>query len=277
MTVYERPTIAELNLRVHKARHREIGSWLARRVGRPAAVYGTWCALRLGITANQVTLAAILASMAAVVAIATGTRAGFIGGVALAHLSFWLDHVDGQVARWRGSVNLSGVYLDYLMHHFATLGLAFGLGYGLAARTGDLRWAAAGFVAALGLAGLSLHNDCFYKAFFQRLKRAHLTFRVDGGSGGRPAPAPPWPRRGLGALTWPLLKACEPHSLLIELAIVGALAIITPPVWLWAWRNGVRALTVLAPALAIGRVAKVVARQAVDREFERWFQPWSDA
>ena len=35
------PTIAELRARVHKDRHREIGNWLARRVARPTAVYGS--------------------------------------------------------------------------------------------------------------------------------------------------------------------------------------------------------------------------------------------
>ena len=37
----------------------EIGNWLARRVARPTAVYGCWLAIRLGLTAHQVTLAAL--------------------------------------------------------------------------------------------------------------------------------------------------------------------------------------------------------------------------
>src|SRR5690349_3195046 len=163
MSPRERPTLGELRGRVHKDRHREVGNWLARRIGRPTAVYGTWVAVRLGLSAHQVTLAALLASLAAAVAIATGHRAGFVAGVALAHLAFWLDHVDGQVARWRRTASLDGVYFDYLMHHAANLGLGYGLGYGLAARTGDLRWAGAGFAIAVGWAGLSLHNDCRYK------------------------------------------------------------------------------------------------------------------
>ncbi|MBV8077796.1 MAG: CDP-alcohol phosphatidyltransferase family protein, partial [Planctomycetaceae bacterium] len=137
----EHPTLAELRARVQKDRHREIGNWLARRVARPTAVFGTWMAVRLGLSAHQVTLAALLTNGAAALAIATGSRAGFLLGVALGHLAFWLDHVDGQVARWRGTSSLDGVYLDYLMHHAASLGLGFGLGYGLAERTGDPRWA----------------------------------------------------------------------------------------------------------------------------------------
>ncbi len=87
--------------------------------------------------------AALLASVGAAVAIGSGTRWGFVGGVGLAFLAFWLDHVDGQVARWRGSSSLDGVYLDYLMHHVANLTLGFALGFGLAERSGDPLWAVA--------------------------------------------------------------------------------------------------------------------------------------
>jgi hypothetical protein len=267
------PTLAELRQRVHKARHREIGNWLARRVGRPAAVYGTWAAVRMGASAHQVTLAALVAGLGAAAAIATGTRGGFVAGVALGHVAFWLDHVDGQVARWRGTASLEGVYFDYLMHHAAGLALGFGLGFGLARRTGDLPWAAAGFAVAVGWTFLGLHNDCRYKAFFQRLKREDRSYRVAGGAGGRPSPPSPWPRRGRAALTWPLYKACEPHAVLLGLTALASLAVAAPGAWLIAWRGAVLAMAVLAPTLAIGRAARAIARDAVEAEFDLWFRP----
>jgi hypothetical protein len=273
MTARERPTLAELRTKVHKDRHREIGNWLARRIGRPSAVYGTWVAVRLGASAHQVTVAAILASAVAVLAIASGTRLGFIAGVALAHLAFWLDHVDGQVARWRGTASLDGVYLDYLMHHAIALGQGFALGYGLAARTGDLRWAAAGFAAGIGWLFLGLHNDCRYKAAFQRLKRETRSFRVDGGSGGRPSPPMPWPRSGRGLVTWPAYKACEPHVVLLGLTGLAALAMLGPSWWMIAWKSGLMAMAVLAPALAVGRAGRSIMRAEAEREFGRWFDP----
>ncbi len=165
-----RPTLAELRTCVQKDRHREIGNWLARNLARPAAIYGCWLAIRLGLSAHQVTLAALLANLGAAVAIGSGERIFFVLGVILANLAFWLDHVDGQVARWRGTASLDGVYFDYLMHHAANLALGFSLGYGLAARSGDIRWTILGFLIATGWIFLSLHNDCRYKAFFQRLK-----------------------------------------------------------------------------------------------------------
>ena len=66
------PTLDELRATVQKQRHREIGNWLARRVARPSAVYGTWVAVRLGLSANQVTLPALAASLAGALAIGTG-------------------------------------------------------------------------------------------------------------------------------------------------------------------------------------------------------------
>ena len=272
-----RPTLAELRGRVQKGRHREIGNWLARRVARPSAVYGCWLAVRLGLSAHQVTAAAWLISLAAAVAIGTGERWMFVIGVALAHLAFWLDHVDGQVARWRGTASLDGVYLDYLMHHAANLALGFALGYGLAARSGDPRWTIAGFAIGTGWALLSLHNDCRYKAFFQRLKSATGSFRVESGAGGRPQPPAAWPRRGLAAITWPAYKACEPHVVLLELTVMAALAIAFPAIWLNLWRGGVLAFAVVAPVLASARIIRSVRRRAVEEEFARWFQPISAA
>ena len=267
------PTLAKLRAQVQKERHREIGNWLARRWARPSAVYGTWLAVRLGLSANQITLGALAAGIGAGVAIGTGSRAGFVVGALLAHLAFWLDHVDGQVARWRGTAGLDGVFLDYLMHHAHALALGFGLGYGLAARTGDVRWAAAGFAIAVGWLFLGLQNDCRYKAFFQRLKADARSFRVDGGSGGCPAPPASWPRTGLGAWTWPALKLCEPHVVLVLLSLLALAALVVPDGWMTAWRWGVRGMCVIAPVLACGRVARLVARGAVTHEFDRWFRP----
>jgi hypothetical protein len=269
----ERPTLAQLRPRVQKKRHRQIGNWLAIHMARPSAVYGTWLAVRIGLSAHQVTVLALLCGVAAALAIATGSRAGFITGVAMAYVAFWLDHVDGQVARWRGTERLDGVYFDYLMHHAHGLLLGFALGYGLAARTGDVRWAAAGFVVGAGWTFIGLGNDCRYKAFFQRLKSATGSFRVDGGSGGRPTPPARWPRGGLRAFTWPAYKICEPHSMLIALGVLVLLAIGAPALWLLLWRGGVLGMAALAPTLAIARATRVIMRGQVDAEFDRWFRP----
>jgi hypothetical protein len=144
----------------------------------------------------------------------------------------------------------------------------------LAARTGDLRWAAAGFAIGLGWLFLGLHTDCRYKAAFQRLKRETRSFRVDGGSGGRPMPPAPWPRSGRGFLTWPAYKACEPHVVLLGLTALAAAAVASPASWIALWEAAVLGMAGLAPALAAGRIARSVIRGGSEGEFARWFVPW---
>ena len=153
------------------------------------------------------------------------------------------------------------------------MALGFGLGYGLAERSGDVRWAAAGAAIAAGWAFLGLHNDCRYKAFFQRLKASTRSYRVDGGSGGRPSPPPGWPRRGKGVVTWPAFKACEGHVVLVALTGLGGLALVWPDLWMGAWRWAVRGMAILAPGLASARVAKAIAGGSIEAEFGRWFRP----
>jgi hypothetical protein len=267
------PTLDELRATVQKGRHREIGNWLARRVARPTAIYGTWLAVRLGLSAHAVTLAALVASLSGAAAIGTGSRRGFIVGIAFAHLGFWLDHVDGQVARWNSKASLDGVYYDYVMHHLVNLSLGFALGFGLAARSGHSAWAIAGFAIGAGWCLLGLHNDCRYKAFFQRLKSTSVTYRVKGGSGGKPAPPAPWPRRGLGMLTWPAYKSCEPHIVLLALSALGTLALLSEPAWLACWRIGALGMATLAPSIGAARVARSIRSRSTEREFDRWFRP----
>lgn len=269
----DRPTLAQLRAVVQKRRHHEIGNWLARRVARPSAIYGTWLAVRLKITANQATFAALVASLGGALAIGTGDRGAFVVGVALCHLAFWLDHVDGQIARWRGTASLDGVYYDYLMHHVWNLALGFALGFGLAVRTGRLFWAPVGFTIAVGWTVLSLHNDCRYKAFFQRLKSSSESYRVDGGAGGRPAPPPSWPRRGRAAVTYPFYKACEPHVVLLGLTVLAALAAVDSGVWLACWSACTMATALAAPLLGAARVARSVSRGSTETEFRAWFRP----
>ncbi|MDR3638462.1 MAG: phosphatidylglycerophosphate synthase, partial [Isosphaeraceae bacterium] len=84
-------------------------------------------------------------------------------------------------------------------------------------------------------------------------------------------PPAPWPRRGLGALSWPAFKACEPHVVLLGVTALAGCAAAAPALWLALWRAGVLGMAVLAPTLAVARVARGLRRQAVDREFDQWF------
>ncbi|GAC1335441.1 MAG: hypothetical protein NVSMB14_02800 [Isosphaeraceae bacterium] len=270
-----RPTLAELRAKVFKQSlgSGEIGNWLARRIGRPAALPGTWLAIRLGLSAHRITLCALIADLAGAAAIGSGTNVGFLSGVILLQLGYWLDHVDGQVARWNGSASLDGVYFDYLLHHAAALSLGFGLGQGLAFRSGDMRWSIAGFAIAMGWIFLSLHNDCRYKAFFQRLKRDGELFRLSSQPAETPSPPSAWPRRGIGALSWPAFKLCEPHAVLIALTLASFLLIFRP-IYFWIFiKFYVLTMAILSPILALARSSRAISRGSIEADFARWFEP----
>jgi phosphatidylglycerophosphate synthase len=270
-----RPALIELRTRVFKhsgSSRPEIGNILARKLGRPSAVYGTWLAVRLGLSAHAVTTLAMAANLAGAVAIGSGFRAGFLGGVLLLIAGYWLDHVDGQVARWRGSASISGVYFDYVLHHVTNLSLGFALGFGLTMKTGSHLWSLCGFAIASGWMVLNLHNDCRYKAMFQRLKAMDRDIRVDRGSKPQPLAPSPWPTRWPGIVTWPMAKACEFHVVLSILTILMVAAAGSARVWLIGWEITAISLAIIAPVLALGRVARSISRGEADAEFHSWFR-----
>ncbi len=158
------------------------------------------------------------------------------------------------------------------MHHVASFALGFGLGFGLASRSGQPAWALSGVAIAGGWALLSLHNDCRYKAFFQRLKSSGGTYLVAGGSGGRPVPPASWPKHGIGLLSWPLYKVCEPHVVLMIITGLAVLAAVSPSLWLACWRSGTLVMAMLAPLLGAARIARSVTRGSAEAEFSRWFR-----
>jgi hypothetical protein len=147
------------------------------------------------------------------------------------------------------------------------------LGFGLAIRSGQLLWSFAGFAVATGWGLLSLHNDCRYKAYFQRLKSVSCGYRVLGGSRERPGPPSSWPKRGLGFLSWPALKVCEPHIVLLWLTALAIMALLVPSLWIVCWQIATAIMALLAPLLAGGRITRAVTRGKVEAEFDRWFNP----
>ena len=72
-------------------------------------------------------------------------------------------------------------------------------------------------------------------------------------------------------MTWPAYKACEPHVVLIGLTVLAIVAVFSPWAWLGSWRLVVLGMAILAPALAVARVGRAIARKSVETEFDRWF------
>jgi phosphatidylglycerophosphate synthase len=265
-------SLGELARRCQKPDHDRIGTWMARRISRPAALRVTRLVAPWGVSAGMATLAAWGCGAAAAAAMACGSPGAWLAGAVLLQAWYLLDHVDGQLARLRGTSSLDGAQLDYLMHHTINLLVPLGLGYGLAARASGPGWLLAGLAFGLGLLLIGLEHDARYKAFVVRLKRLNGRLLVEGGGGGRPEPPPLVPREPRRLATWALHKACEMH---VIMNVVSALALLQ---WLLGdgtLRAGRIYLGLMSPIAMLMAAATIVRSQhngATEREFGRWFR-----
>jgi phosphatidylglycerophosphate synthase len=267
-----RPSLAELERRCQKPDHRRIGNWMARRITRPAALRITRIVAPWVVSAHAATLAAWACGVAAAAAFGWGTTWGWLAGAALLQLWYLLDHVDGQLARLRGTASLDGVQLDYLMHHTINLLVPLGVGFGLFVRTAEPLWLLGGLLWGVSLLLTTLQHDARYKAFVRRLKRVRGELRVLGGGGARPAPQPPIPRRPLRLAAWTARKACEMHVIMNVLSLLAVVQWLLADRELFSGRVYLGLMTLLATATAAWTIVRSVRGQTVEQEFAAWYR-----
>jgi len=125
------PDIATLKEICHRGKlEKDRRSWYA--ASRSVAIYITWVLIHTRVTANQVTLMTVSLSLAGAIMLAAApVWLALVGACTL--LSYHLlDKVDGDVARYRRTFSIIGVYLDEVGHGVAFAGLFLGLGLHLA-------------------------------------------------------------------------------------------------------------------------------------------------
>ncbi len=267
-----RAGLTELGARCQKLGHREIGSWMARRVARPLALRVTWVISPWGISAHTMTLAAWGVGFAAALAFCLGDRWSWLLGAGLWQLWYLLDHVDGQLARLYRTESLDGAQLDYWMHHAIHLSIPCGLGYGLFVCGGEPAWLFVGFFWGMALLIVGLEPDTRAKSFILRLKRLRGELRVVGGGGGRPAPSTRPLRHRLGLAKWMVRKALETHVLMNVITLLTLVQFAMGDSSLFSARVFVAVMSPLAVVAAGSVVAHSVRRESAEREFSAWFR-----
>ncbi len=263
---------AELERLCQKPDHRRVGNWMARHVTRPAALQITRVIAPSGVSAHAVTLLAWVWGTAGAAAFGWGTVWGWVLGAVMLQVWYLLDHVDGQLARLRGTASLDGVQLDYLMHHTINLLVPLGIGCGLFARTGEPLWPLVGLLWGVALLLITLQHDARYKTFIKRLKRVRGRLQVLGGGGGRPSPQPPVPRRPLRLMGWIARKACETHVLLNVLALIALGQLLAGDERLLAGSVCLAAMSPLAVAVAAWSIGRSLYRGSAEKEFAAWYR-----
>ena len=156
--------LSELNKICQKPDYRTVGNRMVRYFERPAALYITWVLIHTPVTAHQVTFIALSVAVAGAICFTFGTPGYFLVAVLLWQFWYLLDHVDGQIARYRRSVSLEGVFYDFVMHHVVNLIMGFAIGYGCYRASHKASAIILGFITSFSLGMTGLLSDCEYKA-----------------------------------------------------------------------------------------------------------------
>jgi phosphatidylglycerophosphate synthase len=113
---------------------RDFRSAYARPV-RKLSIRFTWLLLHTRLSANQVTVLAILVGIAGAMLLAWSDFWPLLVGVLLLQLSFVLDFSDGEIARYqartgRTTTNAGGAFLDWIGHYYIPGTMIAALAYG---------------------------------------------------------------------------------------------------------------------------------------------------
>lgn len=164
------PDIATLRVICHRGKlERDRRFWYA--ASRRVSIYITWLLVHTGITANQVTLLTVLLAAAGGILLATPSAGLALCGAGALLAYHLLDKVDGDIARFRRTFSIVGVYLDEVGHAVAFGGIFLGLGLHLAWRARTVGEAilvlAAGGLGALAMVLARQHKSAGFLLFAQ--------------------------------------------------------------------------------------------------------------
>jgi phosphatidylglycerophosphate synthase len=266
-------SLKELNKICQKPRYKEAGNWMVRNILREAALPLTWLLLHTPVTANQVTLTSLIVGVLGGLLFGLDGRVSFLGGSLLLELWYYLDHVDGQIARYRKTASLTGRFFDFVTHHVIHGVTLFALGWHVFAVTGAPFFVLWGFAASFAITLFNVAQDAKCKTFYERLA-AMDHIEVLRKSDDVAAPEEPARVEGFGAFRRAFSfvhKACEIHVLMNVLTGAAILE-------MFVWRSvDFRSLLFLGygmmcPVLAVTKVSHWILARRIDGEFDGTFR-----
>jgi hypothetical protein len=260
-------SLKELNSKCQKENYRTVGNWMVRYILRPAAIPITWALLHTNITANQVTLISLALGLMGIALFASVTPGWFLLGTVLLQLWYLLDHVDGQIARYRGTASLTGRFFDFLTHHIIHTPIFFALGVCLFRQTHSFFILVWGFILSMLILSFNLIHDARSKAFIEKMLREKvIRVRLNLSSNDEIGTASQsWVRSAFSVLH----KACEIHVLMNVLTGVALLTFVFQAVDLRGLVFFFYSISV--PVLAVTKLVYVIVNQKCDTEYESQF------
>lgn len=262
-------SLKELNEICQKPRYKEVGNWMVRKILRPAALPITWVLLHTNITANQVTLVSIVIGLFGIYLLSLPGAGMFLAGCLLLHLWYLLDHVDGQIARYRKTVSATGRFYDFVMHHLIHGVLFWGLAGYLYTKTHSVFFLLWGFWTCISVIFFNAAYDIQYKTFFEKLKGSGIRARIVpalNAPGRIQTPKNPL-KKGFSLLH----KSAEMHVLLNLLTLASLLDLFTGDHWDSRYFFFIFYGS-LIPALTMIRYTHWIFKKKVDSEYYEHFE-----
>jgi phosphatidylglycerophosphate synthase len=261
--------LKQLNKTVQKPGYKIKGNWMARNLTRDMALPVTWVFLHFPVNANQVTFFSLVIALLSCFSFSLGIPSMMFVGAVFLQLWYLLDHVDGQIARYKKESSITGVYFDYITHYVVHMGVFMGIGIGAARNTGSNTYLLAGIVSGVAIVFFMLTYDSMYKAFFAKIEKSgKISKRSDN-----------IVEASIGKEKKPFLifrmlftiahKLCEIHvlmNIITVLAVIGMFHVEIP------WGAIILVYALLTLFLAIMKTTYFVVRKEPDRIFKDIFE-----
>jgi len=254
----------ELRVKCQKPQYKEVGNWMVRTFLRDAALPCTRLLLHTNITANQVTFVSLIIGILGFFCFAIEGPVYFVLGSFLLQFWYYLDHVDGQLARYYGKASLTGRFFDFITHHIIHAPIYFFLGIYCYYLSGSFLFVLWGFVTSFSLMIFNLVNDTKYKTFFERLEKnnqitlKHLSNPSSQSSGVKSRPIL---KKGFSFIH----KANEIHVLMNVLTLSSLLQLLIPTLDFRFFLFFFYGIT--APLLAVAKITYIISRQKIDEDY----------
>ena len=144
-------SIAELKTMCRKRHQKGVTQphWWATLFARRVSILFTWVLVQTPVSANQMTIWQLIASIIGIVFLSFADIQMALLGVAFLHLGYILDNVDGEIARYKKTQSINGMFLDFVNHETVMPATFFGLGLHYFFQSSDLVYFIAGVTILL--------------------------------------------------------------------------------------------------------------------------------
>jgi phosphatidylglycerophosphate synthase len=261
-------TLNDLNQICQKPDYKTKGNWMARNVVRDAALPFTWLLLHTPITANQVTVLSILIIIVSSFIFSIGTSISFFTGALLLEVWYLMDHIDGQIARYRKQESITGVFLDYISHYFPHLMVFPFIAIGLLRHSYNIFYLYMAIITASSLCLINLIFDAKYKSFFWAISRFKVSkIREYQESSGAKVQLS-FCRK---LFSW-AHKICEIHVIMNILFVLGLMFILTEINFYLYVKYLLIFYAFISSFVCILRISEFILTRRLNKEFFKMFE-----